>query len=87
MNNRKNKKKWLWSGLILSPFIVFYAGSSVIFYAWLNAAEPERWPNTKAAIWAGGSLTIALFFCGLFVYCLISLIRGRRFEIQENSRT
>jgi len=52
-----------------------YAGLSVVFYAWLNAAEPERWPSAKAGLWAYTALTSAVLFFGLFVYCLTSLVK------------
>ena len=71
----KRKKILSWVGLVVSLPATCYAGGSVIFYTWLNAAEPERWPAEKAALWAYSSLALTLVFFILFVYCLISLIK------------
>lgn len=71
----KKKKVLLWFGIIISIPAIYQFGLGAIFYAWLNAAEPERWPADKAAIWAGGSLVLAVLFLSLFVYCVVSLVR------------
>ena len=60
-----------------------YAGVSVIFYSWLSAAEPERWPTERASLWAGGALIITIVFIGLFIYCLVSLIKETNREYRE----
>ena len=54
------RRKWLlWLGLILSFPASGYAGLCVVFYSWLNAANPERWPAAKGGLWAGVSLLFA----------------------------
>jgi len=60
--------------LIISAPATYYAALSVIFYSWLNAAEPDRWPTEKAAIWAGGSLILTIIFFSLFIYSVVSLL-------------
>ena len=45
------RKVYTWIALVLSIPAALYAGLSVIFYAWLNAAEPERWPADRAGLW------------------------------------
>ncbi len=54
-----------------------YAVMGFVFYAWLSAAEPERWPVPKAALWAYSSLALALIFLVMFGYCLFKLIKNR----------
>jgi hypothetical protein len=71
----KRRKLFLWIGLVLSVPATGYAGVCVIFYSWLNAAEPEWWPVDKAAVWAGSALVLTILFFALFVYCLVSLIK------------
>jgi len=41
----RRRKTFLWAGLVLSLPAICYAGGSVVFYAWLSAAAPERWPR------------------------------------------
>jgi len=82
-----NRRKLLtWFGLFLTLLAAGYAGVSFIFYSWLSAAEPERWPPERSGVWAFGALALAILFFGLFVYCLASLIReaNRRYrEVQK----
>jgi hypothetical protein len=70
----KRRKILTWLGLVLSLPAASYAGVSVIYYAWLNAAEPERWPSERAGLWSGAAAVLALLFLASFVYCLASLI-------------
>lgn len=59
---------------------------SFVFYSWLNAAEPERWPAEKATIWAFSSLAIAVLFFVLFFYSVVSLIKASNREYREKQR-
>lgn len=69
-------KLLLWLGVIVSLPAGGYAAMCVVFYSWLNAADPARWPAARASIWAYSSLAFAVLFLGLFIYCLASLIKG-----------
>ncbi len=82
----KRKKILLWLGLMISIPAGGYTGVSFIFYSWLSAAEPERWPPERAGIWAGSAFLIALLFLVLFIYCLVSLIKetNRKYREQQN---
>ena len=84
-----NKKGKLirWIGAALSLPASLYAGTSFIFYAWLNAAEPERWPAEKAEIWAYSALALSVLLFAVFVYCLVSLIKeaNRRYREEQNA--
>ena len=82
----KRKRLLTWLGLILSLPAAGYAGVSFIFYTWLSAAEPERWPPERAGLWAGGAAILALMFFALFVYCLISLIRDANRRYREEQK-
>ena len=83
----KQKKILLWIGLVLSLPISGYAGTSFIFYAWLSAAEPERWPPERAGLWAGVAVIIAVLFIALFIYCVVSLIKetNRKYREEQNA--
>ncbi|MBT8439573.1 MAG: hypothetical protein KJO91_07575 [Gammaproteobacteria bacterium] len=83
----KKAKIMRWAGAALSLPASIYAGTSFIFYAWLNAADPERWPAEKAAIWAYSSLVIAILFLGVFIFCVASLIKEANRKYREEQRT
>jgi hypothetical protein len=67
----KRRKVLLWIGLILSIPATGCAGISVIFYSWLNVANPEYWPAVKAGLWAGGAffLTVCVLRQGINTKC------------------
>jgi hypothetical protein len=65
----------LWIGLLASGGATLYAAGSVVFYVWMNAAAPDRWPSERAGLWASGAVVLFVLFLALFVYCLVSLIR------------
>jgi len=73
--------------MILSVPAIYYAGVSVVFYSWLSAAEPERWPPDRAGLWAGGALVLTVLFIAIFIYCLVSLIKetNRRYREGQNA--
>jgi len=71
----KRRKIITWITLVLSLPAGGYAGLSFVFYAWLSAASPDRWPPERAALWAYSSLALAVLFVGLFSYCVVSLIK------------
>lgn len=52
-----------------------YTGMSVIFYAWLAAAEPERWPAERSTVWVYSLLALTVLFSVIFIYCVVSLVR------------
>ena len=83
----KRRKILLWFGLVLSIPATYYAGSSVVFYAWLNAAEPERWPADRAALWSYSALAITVLLLGLFIYCVVSLVKeaNRKYREEQNA--
>ena len=83
----KYAKYLRWAGVVLSLPAFVYSGGSFIFYTWLNAAEPERWPAEKAGIWAYSSLAIAIVFLSMFVYCVTSLIKEANRRYREKQST
>jgi ABC-type Fe3+ transport system permease subunit len=74
-----------WLGAVVSLVAALYAGISVFFYAWLNAAEPENWPVDRAEIWAYSSLALAVLFAVLCTVCVILLVRDSRQKKKEVS--
>ncbi len=73
----RSKRVGLWLGAILSLPASGYFTTSFVFYAWLNAAEPERWPPERAAPWAYGSILLAVLSLVVFIWCVAKLIRSR----------
>ena len=71
----KHKKPIVWVAFVLSVPATFNTGMSVIFYSWLNATKPVRWPTEKTAVWACGSLILAIKLFSVFVYCVVSLAK------------
>ena len=81
----KAKKIGLRIGLIVSIPAGLYAAGSVIFYAWLSAAEPERWPPDRASVWVSVSALLTVLFLGIFIYCLVALIKQMNKEYREGA--
>jgi hypothetical protein len=71
----KRRKIATWIALVLSLPVGLYAGTGFFFYAWLSAAAPDRWPPERAALWAYSSLALAVLFTGVFIYCVVSLVK------------
>ena len=83
----KRRKITTWIALVLSLPAAGYAGISVIFYAWLNAAQPERWPAERAAVWVYSALALTVLFLALFTYCVVSLVRdaNKTYQRERNA--
>ena len=79
----KRRKIATWMALLLSLPAAGYAGTSVVFYAWLSAAQPDRWPAERAALWVYSALAFTVLFLGLFVFCVVSLIRDANKSYQR----
>ena len=65
---------------------IYYAGISVIYYSWLSASNPERWPAERAGLWSGSAMILTILFIALFIYCLVSLIKetNRKYREEQN---
>ena len=83
----KRRKITTWIGLVLSLPAGGYAAMSFVFYAWLSAATPGRWPPERAALWAYSSLALAVVLLGVFVYCVVSLIKdaNKTYRTERNA--
>ena len=84
---KRRRKIFLWLGLVLSLLATGYVGTSVVFYAWLSAAAPARWPPDRAALWTYSALVLTILFFGLFVYCVVSLVKeaNKRYREEQNA--
>ncbi len=71
----RRRKILLWIGLFVSLPAALYAGGSFVFYAWMSAAQPDRWTPERAGLWAYSALALAVIFFGLFAYCVVSVIK------------
>jgi len=83
----KRRKLATWIALVLCLPAGGYAGLSFAYYAWLSAVAPDRWPPERAALWAYSCLAVAVLLLGLFVYCVVSLIRdaNRAYEGERSA--
>ena len=83
----RRRKIFLWPGMVLSLLATGYGGTSFIFYAWLSAAAPDRWPPDRAAVWTFSALVLTILFFGLFVYCAVALVKeaNRRYRDEKNA--
>ena len=83
----RRRKIATWVALVLSVPATGYAGVSVIFYAWLSAAEPERWPADRAAVWVYGALALAIAFMAVFAYCVVALVKdaNKSYRAERNA--
>ena len=81
----KRRKIVLWVGLCVSLPAAAYAALSFIFYAWMEASR--QWPTEKASVWALGAVVLAVVFGGIFVYCLVTLIKeaNRAYREERNA--
>jgi hypothetical protein len=80
-----HKSIFRWIGVLIGLPASIYFFMCVIFYAWLNAANPERWPSERAGIWAGGSLVLALLFLAYFIWSLVGFIRSSNAKYRSKS--
>ena len=83
----KRRKILLWIGLIASVPAGGYAAMSVIYYAWLSAAAPDRWSPERAGAWVLGALLLMVFLLAVSIYCLVSLIKqaNRDYRAEQNA--
>ena len=85
MTKRRKIATWVTLGLALPA--AGYTGTSVVFYAWLSAAAPDRWPPERPALWAYSALALTALFLSLFIYCVISLIKdaNKSYQSERNA--
>jgi len=76
----------LWLGLILSVSAALYFATAVVFYTWMNASSPGRWPADKAGLWIGGSFAFFLLSLAVFGYCGYAIIRDWRRHSRARDR-
>jgi hypothetical protein len=83
----KRRKIAMWTALVLSVPAAGYAATSVIFYAWLSAADPQRWPADRAAVWFYSALALTVAFGAVFVYCVVALVRdaNKTYRAERNA--
>ena len=74
----RSPRLYLLIGAVVALGAALYAGTSVVFYAWLNAANPESWPRERAALWAYGSLAMTVIAVVAFIWCVAALVRRDR---------
>lgn len=67
------RKVILWLCLCLTLPGAAYAGLAVVYFAWLE--EVRQWPAGRAGALSFAALVLSIFCVGLFVYCLVSLIK------------
>jgi len=75
---QRNKNYYLIAGAALSIPACFYSLLCVVYFIWLNAAEPERWPTDKVVLFSGAFSLLALLFIIIFIYCVTKLKRLKK---------
>lgn len=70
------RKAILWLGLCLSLPGAAYASLGFVYFMWYGGLQ--QGPAGGASVLAFGSLALAVACAGLFVRCLLSLIRDWR---------
>ena len=83
----KRKKIILWLGALIGLPAAGYFLMCAVFYAWLNASDPTRWPPQRAGVWSGGSLILAVTFFVFFIYSVVKLIKqnNQKFRAVRNA--
>lgn len=72
----RQRKAMLWLGLCLSLPGGAYASLGFVYFMWYGGVQ--QGPAGGAAAFAFGSLALAVACAGLFIHCLLSLIRNAR---------
>lgn len=72
----RRRKAILWLGLALSFPAAAYASLGFVYFMWLDGLQ--HGPAGSAAVFAFGSLALAVACAGMFVHCLLALIRNAR---------
>jgi hypothetical protein len=71
----KRKNIILWFGALCGLPVSGYFLMCAVFYAWLNASEPSRWPPLKAGVWSGGSFLLSVTLFVFFIYSVVNLVK------------
>lgn len=80
----KPRKFILWLGLCLSLPAAAYASLGFVYFVWLEGVQ--RWPAGRAGVFAWGALALGVLCAGLFLHCLVALIRNARRADPDNRR-
>jgi len=79
----KKVKIFRWICVLGALPAAYYALSASIFYAWLNAYDPEKYPAEEVAFQAYSYFALTVTLVILFLYCVISLIKERNKNRKE----
>ena len=80
----RRRKVTLWLGLCLSLPAAAYASLGFVYFVWLEGMK--QWPTGQANLMALGALAFAVTCGGVFIYCLVSLIREAAEAHREKQR-
>jgi len=70
----RRRKAILWIGLCLSVPGLAYASLGFVYFVWLEGLQ--QGPAGSAGLLALVALALAVLCAGVFIYCLIGLIRN-----------
>jgi hypothetical protein len=69
----RRRKAILWLGLCLSLPGAAYAILGFVYFTWLGGLQQGSASN--AGLFAAGAMVLAALCAGIFLYCLVALIR------------
>ena len=72
----RRRKTILWLGLCLSLPGAAYASLGFVYFMWLG--DLQQGPAGSAGMFAFGSVALAVACAGIFIHCLLSLVRSAR---------
>lgn len=72
----RQRKAVLWFALCLSLPGAAYASLGVVYFVWLGGVQQQS--ARTAGVFAIGALALAVLCAGLFLYCLLALVRNAR---------
>lgn len=72
----KRRKLILWLGLCASVPGAAYASLAFVYFVWLEGIQESA--GGKAGVFALGALAFGVLCAGVFIHCLVSLIKNAR---------
>ena len=79
------RKWWLWLGLCASLPGASYASLGSVYFVWLEGVR--QWAPGRADLFAAASLAMAVLCAGIFIYCLVGLLRNALRASANRQRT
>ena len=84
MKFSSRSRTWVYS-LGIGAFLLatYLAGTKFIYYVWLNAYDPEKYPAEVVEGPAYIALAIAILFFCMFIFCIYKLVKNLNRKVNE----